>query len=188
MDYIRKLCSLFWKFRIKTMSKDHFIEYLRNLGVNVGKNCDIAKDVVFGNEPWLVKIGSNTRITKNVQFITHDGGVWTLRKLGYVGPDDVYYGNIVVGDNCNISWNVVIMPGVRIGNNCVVGAGAIVTKNIPDNSVAVGIPAHVVESIEKYAEKKVDACVPTMKMTDDEKKNYLLKYRPELFDFERKIT
>lgn len=80
------------------------------------------------------------------------------------------------------------MPGVRIGNNCVIGAGAIVTKNIPDNSVAVGIPARVVESIEEYAEKKVGACVPTMKMTNNEKKNYLLKYRPELFDFEREIT
>lgn len=182
---MRKLYNIFQNFKIKLMSKDKFIEYLRNLGVNIGKNCDIAKDVVFGNEPWLVKIGNNTRITKNVQFITHDGGVWTLRNLGYVEADDVYYGNIIVGDNCNISWNVIIMPGVKIGNNCVVGAGAIVTKNIPDNSVAVGIPARVIESIDEYAKKKLNACVPTMKMTNNEKKNYLLKYRPELFNFER---
>lgn len=108
--------------------------------------------------------------------------------MGYVGSEDVYYGNIIVGNNCNISWNAVIMPGVRIGNNCIIGTGAIVTKDIPDNSVAVGTPARVVENIEAYAEKKAGACVPTMKMSDEEKKKYLLKHKPELFEFEGKST
>ncbi|MDO5832246.1 MAG: DapH/DapD/GlmU-related protein [Methanobrevibacter sp.] len=44
--------------------------------------------------------------------------------------------------------NVTILPGVTIGNNVVVGAGAVVTKDIPDNSLALGVPAKVIRKIE----------------------------------------
>jgi acetyltransferase-like isoleucine patch superfamily enzyme len=43
-----------------------------------------------------------------------------------------------------------VLKGVTIGNNCIIGAGAIVTKNIPDNSVAVGVPARVTSTLEDY--------------------------------------
>lgn len=49
--------------------------------------------------------------------------------------------------------NAIILPGVTIGENCVIGAGSIVTKDIPANSVAVGNPARVISSISEYAEK-----------------------------------
>ena len=75
------------------------------------------------------------RVTQRVQFITHDGGLWTLRKMGLVGANEVKYGNIYIGDNCNISWDVIIMPNVHIGNNVIVAAGAVVTKNIPDGEI-----------------------------------------------------
>ena len=75
------------------------------------------------------------RVTQRVQFITHDGGLWTLRKMGLVGVNEVKYGNIYIGDNCNISWDVIIMPNVHIGNNVIVAAGAVVTKNIPDGEI-----------------------------------------------------
>lgn len=59
------------------------------------------------------------------------------------------FGKIEIGDNVHIGWNTIIMPNVSIGNNCVIGAGAVVTKSIPDNSVAVGVPARVIESIDE---------------------------------------
>ncbi len=173
------------KIKIKKMTPSKYIDYLRTQGMVIGNDCNIAKSAIFGNEPWLVKLGNGVRITKNVQFVTHDGGIWTLRRMGLVDQEAVSYGNIIVGDNCNISWNVVIMPGVRIGNNCVIGTGAIVTKDIPDNSVAVGIPARVVETIQEYAAKKAGECVPTMSMSDTEKKKYLKEHRPELFEFKK---
>lgn len=92
------------------------------------------------------------------------------------------YGAIHIGDNCNISWDVTIMPGVRIGNNVVVAAGAIVTKDIPDGTVWGGIPARQIETIEDYAHKVNQQCVPTYSMTREEKYNYLKKFRPELFE------
>ena len=57
---------------------------------------------------------------------------------------------VKIGNNCWIGNNVNIVGGVTIGNNVVVGAGSIVTKNIPDDSLAVGNPARVVRKIEKW--------------------------------------
>jgi serine acetyltransferase len=65
------------------------------------------------------------------------------------------------------------MPGVSIGNNCIIGCGAIVTKSIPDNSVAVGVPARVIESIEEYEVKNADKFMYTKGMSREEKAKYL---------------
>ena len=56
-------------------------------------------------------------------------------------------GNITIEDNCWIAANVTILNNVRIGNGSVIGAGAVVTKNIPKNSIAVGVPAKVIKTI-----------------------------------------
>lgn len=119
----------------KMMNKKQYLEYLRSRGVVIGTGCDIDKSAYFEIEPWLIKIGNNVRITRNVQFITHDGGLWTLRKMGLVDKESVKYGNITVGNNCNISWGAIIMPNVHIGNNCIIAAGAVVTKDVPDGTV-----------------------------------------------------
>ena len=55
---------------------------------------------------------------------------------------------VTIGDDVWIGGNVTILPGVTIGNNVVVGGGSVVTKDIPDNSVAVGNPAKVIRTIE----------------------------------------
>lgn len=54
---------------------------------------------------------------------------------------------IVIGDNCWLASNVTVCPGVHIGNGCVIGAGAVVTHDIPDNSLAAGVPAKVIRKI-----------------------------------------
>lgn len=55
---------------------------------------------------------------------------------------------VVIGDDCWIGGNVVILPGVTIGKGCTIAAGAIVTKSIPDWSVAMGQPARVVKKVQ----------------------------------------
>jgi len=55
---------------------------------------------------------------------------------------------VVVGSDVFIGYGSIIMPGVRIGNRCVVGAGSVVTKSVPDGTVVVGNPAHAVRSYE----------------------------------------
>lgn len=105
---------------------------------------------MFGTEPWLVKLGRNVHITMDVKFICHDGGTLILR---HIIPDLEITKPITVGDNVYIGIRTIILPGVNIGSNCIIGAGSIVTQDIPDNSVAVGIPARVVKSIDEYLGK-----------------------------------
>ncbi len=163
-----------------SMSQKKYIQYLRNRGILIGEGCDIAKNVNFGSEPWLISIGNNVRITQKVQFITHDGGIWTLRKMGMIDSSSVKFGNIVIGDNCNISWNVIIMPNVKIGDNCVIAAGAVVTKSVPSGEVWGGIPAKKIETIEEYYNKIKKDVLPTFGMSEKDKKEYIVKYKPEL--------
>lgn len=69
------------------------------------------------------------------------------------GVDIATYGSIHVGERSFIGYGATIMPGVKIGKRCVIGAGAVVTHDIPDNSVAAGVPARVISSVEAYADK-----------------------------------
>ena len=150
------------------------IEILRKRGVKIGDKTYIEKNVVFGSEPYLISIGDNVRITSNVKFITHDGGMWVARNLGILENADKF-GKINIGNNVNIGWNVILMPGVNVGSNCIIGAGAIVTKDIPNNSVAAGVPARVISSINEYCEKNRDKVDFTKRMTAKEKRIYLQK-------------
>lgn len=60
---------------------------------------------------------------------------------------------IVVGDNVYIGTNALLMPGVTLGSKVVIGAGAVVTRDVPGNSVAVGVPARVIKTADEYFEK-----------------------------------
>lgn len=96
-----------------------------------------------------VKIGSNTLFGSDCTVMDHSHG-------GYKGE---FHSNpsispvkrelvslpVVIGNNCWFGDRVFIMPGVRIGDGVVIGAGSIVTKDIPPNSIAVGIPAKVIK-------------------------------------------
>jgi acetyltransferase-like isoleucine patch superfamily enzyme len=158
----------------KIFPKKNNVYYFKLGGGRLGKNCEIFSDVFFGSEPYLIEIGDNVRVSYGVKFATHDGGVWTLRKNGILEDADVF-GMIKVGDNCNIGWNVIILPGVTIGKNCVIGAGSVVTKDVPDNSVAAGCPARVIESFDEYFQKVEKKCVMTKHMGWEEKKKFLVK-------------
>lgn len=168
-----KILSMFQKLMILMYSNERYIAFLRRKGVYIGSDCIVDKTAVFGTEPYLVSLDDKVRVTRNVQFITHDGALWVVRNLGLVDKNADYFGKIVVGSNTNIGWNVMIMPGVTIGKNCIIGAGAIVTKDIPDNSVVVGIPARVIKSVEEYAEKKKPYCVNTKHLSNEEKRRFL---------------
>jgi len=121
-------------------------------GLNCGKNVTVMGGVNFGSEPYLITLKDNVRISNDVHFITHDGGNYVFRHRDDY-KDVNHFGKIVIEEYTFIGARSTIMPGVHIGKNCVVGVGSVVTKNIPDNSVVVGIPAKVISDTESYAKK-----------------------------------
>ena len=116
--------------------------------IEVGKNffanynctiIDVAK----------VKIGDNCQFAPNVSIYTAG------HPIHPVSRNSLYeYGiSVTIGDNVWIGGNTVIMPGVHIGSNTVIGAGSVVTKDIPDWVVAAGNPCRVIKEITE-ADKK----------------------------------
>jgi len=117
--------------------------------VKAGKKLFIYGDPMnmFGTEPWAISLGSNVHITKEVIFITHDGGTLLFRDQF---PDLEVTAPIKVGDNVYIGVRTIIMPGVSIGSNVIVAAGAVVTKDDTDKCVVGGVPARKIKGIEEY--------------------------------------
>lgn len=146
-------------------------------GMEVGKGVSLSSrnGTSFGSEPYLIKLGDEVRISGGCTFVTHDGGTWSFRDL-WEYKDVQSYGSIVVGNRTFIGYGAIIMPGVKIGSRCVIGAGAIVTRDVPDNSVAVGCPAKVVSSTKEYADKCLMAYKEfSINEIRDNKKEYLLE-------------
>lgn len=149
------------------------IKYWCSIGATIGKDCEIYSSANFGSEPYLITVGNHVRINSGVQLITHDGGVWVLRGMQEDLRDIDLFGKISIGDNCHIGTNAIIMPGVTIGKNCIIGCAAVVTKDISDNSIAVGIPARVIERVEEYRDKHMDEFSYSKHMSKKEKQQYL---------------
>lgn len=148
--------------------------YMKSIGLNFSPgNVHLYGNVSFGTEPWAITLGENVHIVNGVQFITHDGGTLIFR---HIIPDLEITKPIVVGNNVYIGTNTIILPGVNIGSNVIIGAGAVVTKDIPDNSVAVGVPAKVIKSADEYFEKIKKESLHLGDLQGEEKEKKLKEY------------
>ena len=113
-----------------------------------GKHCHFGKNVYANFNLTLVDdthiyIGDYTMIGPNVTITSAGHPILPLlREKGYQ-----YNMQIHIGKNCWIGAGAIILPGVTIGDNSVIGAGSVVTKDIPENVVAVGNPCRVLREI-----------------------------------------
>ena len=143
--------QLFFLIKNKILSITNPIQYAKRLGVKVGEGCRFISMPDVGSEPYLIEIGNHVTVSADVAMITHDGGTWCVRETEKY-RDIFKYGKIVIGDNCFIGMRSIIMPGVTIGANSIVAAGAIVTKDVPEGSVVGGVPAKVIKTTRDYAD------------------------------------
>ena len=150
------------------------LKYAERVGVNFPKGgLHLYGDISWGTEPWIITIGNNVHITDGVKFITHDGGTLLYR---HIVPDLEITKPIYIGDDVYIGNNALLLPGVKIGNNVIIGAGAVVAKDIPDNSVAVGVPAKIIKTADEYFEKLQRESLHLGHLKDEEKDKALMNY------------
>lgn len=127
MKYLRKFMYLLGKFRLKKMIKR---------GLKVGKNLQIYGNCIDSGHCFLIEIGDDVILT-NCKILAHDACLH--KDLGYTKV-----GKVKIGNRCFIGWGSIILPNVTIGNDVIVAAGSIVTKDVPDNCVVAGNPAKII--------------------------------------------
>lgn len=159
-----------WEFnQLKPSQYSEKTKFMKEMFAECGDNCYIelplranwgCHHVHLGNGIYAnsnltivddghVYIGDKVMLGPNVTIATANHPIEpTLRAKGLQYNKDVY-----IGENTWIGAGVIIVPGVRIGKNTVIGGGSVVTKDIPDNVVAVGNPCRVLREISDHDKK-----------------------------------
>ena len=123
------------------------VERYRQWGAIIGEDVELIECSCTWKDATCLEIGNHVTCVYT-HFLTHDAS-----PKRFIGYDCNKIGRIAIGDNVFVGLKSIILPNVHIGNNVVIGAGSVVTKDIPDNSVAVGNPARVICSCEEYINK-----------------------------------
>ena len=157
MGYFSKLKRIFTILRLWTISTaKKRAEYLKKKKIfgHIGNNV-LIQTRKLPLYPNLVFIHDNVKIASNVEFITHDIIYKMLNDkfLAWGGQFIEKVGCIEILNNVFIGSNTTILYNIRIGNNVIIGAGSLVTNDIPDNCVYAGVPAKFICSFEDYVEK-----------------------------------
>lgn len=117
----------------------------RNSNISIGDNCYIG----FGfsalcSATGKILIGNDVLCASNICITNENHGMNPELAISYM-DQELMTSDVIIGDGCWIGQNVCILPGVRIGKQCIIGAGSIVTKSAPDYSMLAGNPASIIK-------------------------------------------
>ena len=156
-----------WEFnQLKPSDYEKKQQYMREVFAECGENCYIELPFRANWGGHHVHFGSGIYVNSNLTLVD-DGHIYVGDKVMF-GPNVTiatanhpidpelrsralqYNKDVYIGENVWIGAGVIVVPGVHIGKNSVIGAGSIVTKDIPENVVAVGNPCRVLREISKH--------------------------------------
>jgi sugar O-acyltransferase (sialic acid O-acetyltransferase NeuD family) len=154
--------------KLITMSNDEFIitigdnttrygiahRYVLKYGIAIHPRAILAPDIPIGGGTVIMAnatINSSTRIGYHViintsSIIDHDCQV---SDFAHISPGATLCGKVRVGEGVHIGAGAIILPGVKIGNWSIIGAGSVVLNNVPDHSIVVGNPGHILQKTAK---------------------------------------
>lgn len=113
---------------------------LINRGLIVGENFSRQPGCIIDKfHSWLISIGNNVTLAPRVHILAHDAS--TKVHLGYTK-----IGRVEIGNNVFVGADSIVLPNVKIGDNVIIGSGSVVSKDIPENSVVIGVPARVIQN------------------------------------------
>lgn len=147
-------------YRILLKIHTTYLKFIQNIylklciakGLKVGKNVRFVEVPEFGTEPFLIEIGDDTTFSNNVRFVNHDGGQNALHFFPKY-KDVRTFARIKIGKKCLLGADTIVMPGVEMADNCILGAGSILTTSTKPNSVYAGVPAKYICDIEDYGDR-----------------------------------
>lgn len=121
--------------------------------ITIGARTQIGERVYLwaGDESGRITIGEHCRFGPEVFVTASDYGLLPDQPIAYQERQE---SDVVIGDDVWLGARAFIGAGVTIGSGCVVSAGSVVTKSLPENSVAVGIPARIVRRREDYVPRE----------------------------------
>ena len=127
-------------------------DYYRSCGAKIGGGGVLICTDISGDEACLLEIGDKTTISVNVAFVTHD---FSIRHLAE-GMNNLF-GKIVIGKNCFIGQNSILMYGVTLGDHIIVAAGSVVTHSFHQEKIIIGgNPAKIIGTWDEFYEKVKD--------------------------------
>lgn len=135
----------------------HFIQRYRYYSYRAKGFTNIHSTAILESNLFLdkvnpkgVHIGKNTLVASHTMILTHEHV-----KRDPIEPRNPWITNTYIGNNCFIGVRSMILPGVKIGNEVIIGANSVVNKDIPSNCVAVGNPARIVKTDIKMNDKAI---------------------------------
>ena len=152
------------KFNLSIDSQT-LIDYLVFKGITIGKGTifhDPENIFVDIQRPWMVSIGEYCKITRGVIVLAHDYSRSVLRRKynEIIGECK----KTIIGNNVFIGMNSIILMGTQIGDNCIIGAGSVVSGKFEDNVVIAGNPAKVICTLDQYYARRKSKYIEEAKL------------------------
>lgn len=148
LKYINKFVKLFYRRRSPAQEE---LEILKRHGQKLGHDVDIFTDYPFDSlYPGLIFVGNYVTISSNVKILAHDAS------MGYVTGHSCKIGIVEIGNHVFIGHGAIILCNTRIGDYAIVGAGSVVTGDVPAGTVYAGNPARFVKNVDDFERRHIE--------------------------------
>ena len=147
MTALQKIVHTAVRLRL-LINPGYYRQYLKRQGVRIGENSVVIfPGYIDGRLPYLLEIGNNVIVSRMVTILTHDAAT------AYAG-DLIKVGRVAIHDHCFIGANATILCNVQIGPDSIVGAGSVVTRDIPAGEIWGGNPARFICRTKEYISRQ----------------------------------